>query len=276
MGGFANVPAALATLTLFVSPMAHAVGSSESPDGQRIQSLSIEDAARFSKQIEDSLAANGARVAMVFRAGRDREELPEDIRYTHGAFWVYQTIQRSDGTEMNGYAVYNLYSGDGANLPRTQSSLVQDFPLDFVEGAAEDDVAVIIPSPELQRRILAIMANGSYDDLHVDAYSLVSNPGDPSYQNCNEFMLDVIAAAAWETTDYQQIKANLAEHFIPTVINANLFERLFAPLADSQIRTSDHGRQIETATYESLGNFLRTFEMLQSDYLIVRDADAGM
>ena len=69
------------------------------------------------------------------------------------------------------------------------------------------------------------MDSPDYQQLHVPAYSLVSNPLDIKYQNCNEFMLDVLAAAAWETTDMQQIKVNLQAHFKPTKVKTNLLER---------------------------------------------------
>jgi hypothetical protein len=174
--------------------------------------LSPEAAIAFAKQIENDLAAKQARLAIVFRTGRTRDNLPEGISYTHGAFWAYVPITTAEGQSVHGYAVYNLYHGDGETMPRTQSYLHQDFPLDFVRGSAVDDVGIIVPSPEMQRRILHIMASPTYEQLHIPSYSLVANPLDARHQNCNEFMLDVIGSAAWETTDYDQIKANLRRH----------------------------------------------------------------
>ena len=104
--------------------------------------FTTEQAAAFSKQVERDLAAKGARVAMVFRAGRGRDQLPEGISYTHGAFWVYRTIKTADGQELSGYAVYNLYAGDGKAWPTIESRLVQDFPLDFTRGSTVNDMAV--------------------------------------------------------------------------------------------------------------------------------------
>ncbi|OUY00762.1 DUF2145 domain-containing protein [Ponticaulis sp.] len=268
MGGHAGIPAALAAIAVMTAPSAFAFDSTAQSSPVF---LTVEEAADFSKQIEDSLAQNGARVAMVFRSGRDRDRLPDNVQYTHGAFWVYQDIAREDGSVMRGYAVYNLYHGDGEEMPRTTSYLLQDFPFDFTEASAVDDVAVIIPEPELQRRILNVMASPAYEELHIPDYSLISNASDPEFQNCNEFMLDVIAAAAWQTTDYTQIKANLAAHFEPTEIDVNFFERLFAPMADERLQTDDHRGAIETVTYSSLANFLREYSMLQATYILERD-----
>src|SRR5262245_64740219 len=87
--------------------------------------LTAEEAAVFSKQVERDLAAKGARLAIVFRTGRARSELPDGISYTHGAFWVYSPIQLEDGRNISGYAVYNLYHGDGEKLAKDKSYLQQ-------------------------------------------------------------------------------------------------------------------------------------------------------
>ncbi len=224
------------------------------------------EAAVFSKQIEDDLAAKGARVAMVFRTGRPRAKLPEGIAYTHGALWVYREIRTADGGGAPGYAVYNLYAGDGKAWPSTQSRLVQDFPLDFTRGSAVDDVAVIVPSPEMQRRMLAVIDSPDYARLHNPSYSLVANPLADAHQNCNGFMLDVIAAAAWDTRDRGQIRADERAHFTPAIVKAGPMLRMFGPLVDGRLKTDDQSGAIRTATYESLAAFMRQNGLLQTAY----------
>lgn len=223
-------------------------------------------AAAFSKQIERDLAAHGARIAMVFRTGRPRSDLPDGIAYTHGAFWIYRTITTADGQTLSGYAVYNLYAGDGQAWPKNRSRLVQDFPFDFARGSSVDDVAVIIPSPEMQRRMLAVIDSPTYEALHNPAYSLVANPWTSKYQNCNNFMLDIVAAAAWDTTDPARITADLKAHYQPTIVKAGPLMRLFGPIADSRLRTDDQSGPIRTATYESMSAFMRQNELLQAAY----------
>ncbi|MEQ1616775.1 MAG: DUF2145 domain-containing protein [Terricaulis sp.] len=232
--------------------------------------LTPEEALAFAKQVENDLAARQARLALVFRTGRPRSALPEGISYTHGAFWAYVPITTAAGEQVHGYAVYNEYSGDGVTVPRTSSYLHQDFPLDFIRASAVDDVAIIIPSPEMQRRILHIMASPTYEQLHIQSYSLVANPLDARHQNCNEFMLDVIGSAAWETSDYNQIKANLRRHFRPTRVRAGLFERLLGPIADERLRMDDQSGRIVTATYESMAVFMQENGLGQESYVLQR------
>ncbi|HEY2753909.1 DUF2145 domain-containing protein [Phenylobacterium sp.] len=226
------------------------------------------EAATFSKQIEKDLAAHGAQVAMVFRTGRPRSDLPDGIAYTHGAFWIYRTITTADGRTLSGYAVYNLYAGDGHAWPKNQSRLVQDFPFDFTRGSAVDDVAVIIPSPEMQRRILAVVDSPTYQRLHNPAYSLVANPWDSKYQNCNNFMLDVVGAAAWDTTDAARITVDLKAHYQPTIVKAGPLMRMFGPIADSRLRTDDQNGPIRTATYESMSAFMEKNGLLEAAYTL--------
>jgi len=216
--------------------------------------LAASDAAAFSKQIERELAARGARVALVFRAGRSREDLPEGVRYTHGAFWVHTRFRTADGETLQGYAVYNLYvSPDDPAV----SYLQQDLPLDFTRPMQVEQAGVIVPTPGVQARILAVMASADYEALHQPAYSLISNPHDLRFQNCNEFMLDVIASALWSTSDRAQLKSNLAAHFRPAELRTGLLQRLFAPMVDSRLKTQDHDGPIRTATFASIGAFMQ-------------------
>lgn len=226
------------------------------------------EAAVFAKQIERNLAGKNAHLAIVFRTGRPRSQLPEGIAYTHAAFWVYGDIRGADGRIYKGYSSYNLYQNDQPDEPIDQSHLAQDFPLDFVSGDQADDVAVIIPSPEMQRRILAIIASPTYERLHVLSYSLVSNPFDAAHQNCTEFVLDVIASAAWQTSDYPQIKADLAAHFTPTIVHANIFERVFGPMVNPRLKMDDQSGEIVTATYESMAAFMTANHLVQETYVL--------
>lgn len=231
--------------------------------------------AAFAKQIERDLAARHARLAIVFRTGRPRSKLPERIRYTHGAFWFYSEVKGADGKTYKGYAVHNLYQGDGKTVPITRSYLKQDFPIDFISAAAEDDVAVIIPTPEMQRRLMATIASPIYTKMHVADYSLVSSPFDSSRQNCTEFVLDVIAASAWQTDSYAQVKANLKAHFQATPVKTGLFTRVFGPMVDPRLNLDDQKGEIETATYESISAFMARNRLSETSYVLARSDWTG-
>lgn len=261
--------AACLALVLLVPGLACAGDESASAAGGKLH-LSAPEAAAFAKQIEQELAAKGARVAIVFRTSRPHAKLPPGIAYTHGAFWVHSDITTADGRRLKGYAVYNLYHGDGKTLPFSQSYLKQDFPLNFAVISAEDDVGIIIPTPEMQQRLKALIGTPQYQSLHVTDYTLVSNPHDARYQNCVEFLLDVVASAAWETASYPQIKANLGKWFEPTTVKAGGLQRALGPIADARLRTDDHPGPIRTATYESLSGFMLQHGLANEAYVLER------
>jgi hypothetical protein len=235
--------------------------------------LNDEQVVAFAKRIEDELAARKTDLAIVFRTGRPRSKLPKGISYTHGAFWARMPVKTADGASVSGpggYAVFNLYHGDGKTEARDHSSLVQDYPLDFARGTAVDDVAVLIPSPELQAGILTAMNSPLYEKMHMPSYSLIANPLDPRHQNCNEFMLDVIGAVLWKTDDYTEVKRRLRETYTPTPIGVNFIERLLGPMTDNRIKLDDQGDQIVTATYESIATFLKAQNALAANIVIDR------
>jgi len=262
--------AALLAASLLIPSGAFAGDESGDSAAGAAPRLSAPDAAAFGKQIELDLAQRGAQVAIVFRTSRPHSKLPPGIAYTHGAFWVHSAITTADQRTLFGYAVYNLYHGDGKTLPVSQSYLRQDFPLNFAIVSAEDDVGVIIPTPEMQRRLKALIGTPRYERLHITDYALVSNPLDAKYQNCVEFLLDVVASAAWETDSYPQIKANLGKWFEPTPVKAGGLQRALGPMADPRLRTDDHPGPIRTATYESLSAFMLTYGLASDAYVIRR------
>ena len=243
-------------------------GSNAVPSGR----FTPEETADFSKQIERDLAAQQARLAIVFRAGVARDELPDGVRYTHGAFWIYQPIETAEGTREYGYAVYNLYHGEE---DRRTSSLVQDWPIDFTLPDGNGEVGIIIPSPEMQRRLIEIVASTDYEALHNPDYSLVSNPHDRRFQNCTEFMLDVIAAAAWQTTDIDRIKTNLRAHFRPTQIRLGPLTRFFGQMVDERFRTADHNGRIYTATWRTMADFMLENALAANVYELSADHLSG-
>jgi hypothetical protein len=258
----------VALAALLLSPLG--ATPAEAAGDSSVQSVSAHftpvEAAAFSKTIERDLGAKGARVAIVFRSGRSRDKMPEGIAYTHGGFWVYRDVATSDGGHVGAYAVYNLYAGDGKLWPVTQSRLIQDWPMDFIQASAVDDVAVIIPSPEMQQRIIAIIDSPTYGRLHNPDYALVSNLFSPKYQNCTAFVLDVVAAAAWQSDDPAKILANLKAHFRPTTVKASGWLRLFGPMADARLRTDDQRGPVVTAEYASMAAFMRDNGLLQETY----------
>jgi hypothetical protein len=213
---------------------------------------------QFSKKVEKTLAAKGARVAILARMGRPASELPEGMHYTHAAFAVYSEITTSDGRKVPGYAIYNEYQRN--DHPDT-SELIQDYPVDFFSGVAVLEAGIIVPSAELQKRLLEVIASPTYAALHDSHYSAIANPYTLGKQNCTEFVLDVINAAIYQTSDIKTIKANEKSYFVAQPVNVSPFKLMLGSMFSSEVSMSDQPGSPVTATFERIRDYLKKYDV---------------
>lgn len=245
-------------IVFFYSFDAHAVGfSSSSRQAGEEAHFTPEQIIKFAKKVEKTMAGKGAYVAILARMGRPKSELPEGMHFTHVAFAVYSEITTSDGRKVPGYAIYNLYQ---QNEHPDISDLVQDFPVDFFAGVAELEAGIIIPSTELQKRLLDVISSPIYSALHEPHYSVIANPYTLGRQNCTEFVLDITNAAIYQTNDIKKIKANEKAYFIAQTVNVNPFKLMLGSMFSKDVSTSDQVGTPITATFEKIGEYLQKYD----------------
>lgn len=225
-----------------------------------------EELVNFAKKVEKTLAAKGARVFLVSRVGRPRSELPPGFNYTHMGIGVYSIITTEDGRKIPGYTMYNLYQ---KNDQPDRSHLVQDYPVDFYSGVYELKTGIVIPKPELQRRLLNIINSETYSKLHNPRYSAIANPNNSQYQNCTEHTLDIINAAIYKTSDIQTIKTNNAKYFERQRVKAGPFKMLFGSLFTADVTMNDHDDNVATATYTTIADYLEKYDLVQERFEIL-------
>ena len=223
---------------------------------------------QFAKKVEKTMASKGARVAILGRMGRPRAELPEGMHFTHVAFAVYSEISTQDGRKLPGYAIHNLYQLD--DKPDV-SRLVLDYPVDFFSGVAELETGIIIPSAELQRRLLATIVSPTYAKLHDSHYSVIANPYTLGRQNCTEFVLDVTNAAIYQTDDVNRIKANEKQYFVAQKVNVNPFKLMLGSMFSAEVSTSDQNGTPVTATFETIGEYLKKYDAGSEVLMVLPD-----
>ena len=214
---------------------------------------------RYGQQLIDELLSREVELAIVSRSGQPRDKLPNGVSFTHSAFFL-----RSG----EGYDVYNLYHNEDDRLV---SRLESDTPADFLRLLREPDSGILIPTPDAQASLKAYIRSPDYGLVHQRAYSLISNPYDLRFQNCNEFYLDTLAAWAWNTTDRAEIKARLRPLAIATELKASPVRRYVGPLVDERLIMDDHDGPILTTTYGSLRDFLDSEGVLADSYTLVFD-----
>lgn len=246
---------------VFCLPFAAIAGSSQPGD---VTFFKPEEIVSFSKSFERSLAENRARVAIVARAGRYRDQLPEGVSFTHVAFAVYSQITTRDGRKIPGYAMYNLYQK--SDKPDS-SYLVQDYPVDFFAGVKVLEAGVIIPKPKVQMALVKVIASPAYQSFHNPRYSVIANPYTLDLQNCTEHTLDIIFAAVYGTDKIAIIKENQKAYFKALPIKMNPFLISIGSIFISEIAVSDHPENLETATFNTIADFMDTYHLTSKRYI---------
>lgn len=220
----------------------------------------------FSKKLEKELGKRGAHVALVSRIGIPEEDLPEGVRYTHVGFAVYSKITTKDGQESLGYAMYNLYQSEE---DPAVSHIVMDYPPDFFLAAHKLRAGVIIPSAELQRRLLALISDSeALRSFHNPHYSVISNPSDPGHQNCTEFVLRILVAAIYNTRNPRQIEANIRSYFIPKKIEVGNIRLWLGSILTPDVFLDDHQGTPRTATYGTIADFLKKYHLVREVFTV--------
>lgn len=199
----------------------------------------------FAQQVGAALDASGARLVLLARMGRPLAEMPEGMRFTHVGL-----AERS----ATGYVIHNLYQYD--DRP-DRSRLEDDVPVAFFSEVAELEAGILIPSSELQQRLLAVIHSPTYAALHDPRYSLIANPYNLGRQNCTEFILDVIHAALYRTDDIQRIKALTQAHFVAEPVRVNPIKLLLAGLFRREVALIDQPGPVVTATFERIAAYLQ-------------------
>jgi len=231
------------------------MAAASSPFGEPLFEREILE--RYGQEIIAELNSNDVELAIISRAGQKRSKLPEGVEFTHSAFW----IRTSDGS----YDVYNLYHGE---TNRLISSLVTDKPADFLRLTREHDVGIIIPTQDAQTRIVDYIRSPRYGEVHQVNYSLISNPFDPRFQNCNEFMLDSLAAMFWNMPNATNIKDRYKELLEPTELKASFIRQKIGPIVDERLIMDDHNKVILTTTRKTLIQFLESQNALDRAYIL--------
>lgn len=211
----------------------------------------------YGAQILDELTRKDVKFAVISRAGQPRDKLPEGVMFTHSAFFRRNAA--------GGYDIYNLYHGV---KNRNRSTLVVDTPADFLRTLQERDAGIMIPDKATQDILHAFLETPEYSAMHHPDYSLISNPFDLRWQNCNEFMLYVFGAAIWETTDREVLRKKLEETVTATELKVSFVKRYYGPKVDERLILKDHGKKVFTTTFATISQLFENTDRLQESYVI--------
>jgi hypothetical protein len=171
--------------------------------------------------VRDALDREHAQVALVARVGRDLSRY--GLRYSHVAF-AWRGHPRGDWTMVEalnqcGTATSALYDDGLANF--------------FLDDMFAYQAKIVIPSPEVQKRIADVLVARHGGRFHEPHYNLVAYPFATRYQNSNQWLLETLADALAERPIGTRGEAQawlLASGFRPSTLHVPAIERLGAQI----------------------------------------------
>lgn len=184
-------------------------------------------------KVQQHLVAHNAKVAVIGRVGRDLSEYR--LRYSHIGLAVRDEAQ-------NRWNVLHLLNHCGQSDSDLYDQGLGNF---FLDDLYQYEAVVLIPSPELQRRIAVATAQGAGRALHQPNYSLIAHPYSTKYQNSNQWLLEIIASIlAGGDANRSKAHAQLAQNgFRPSVLHLPPLKRLGARLFSVNTRFDDHSSE---------------------------------
>jgi len=221
---------------------------------------------QLSDTVNEQMDARKVNVALIARCGRLRADLPKGIDFTHVAIAVFEPVMREDGKVGYTYTIYNLYQGVDGDMGK--SHLVQDFTFDLCSGAIEPEIGVIVPSDELQKRILDVIRSPAYVSLHNPKYNLIANPNNDQYDNCVTHTLKVLFAAIYKTDDQARIYEDIHQYFKPEEIKLSVMEQIGVNFMSGVSNDDQESRTAKTATFGSLKRFLGDNGLLKDSFVV--------
>ncbi|MEW6995452.1 DUF2145 domain-containing protein [Colwelliaceae bacterium MEBiC 14330] len=234
--------------------------------------LAPEKIMRFAKDVEKYAAKKGARAFIIGRVGRPAKDLPKGIAFTHTAIALYSSIKLADGKTANGYAIHNLYQ-NAEQLD--QSALIVDYPVDFFWGVNQLKAGIIIPTAELQQRIMTTIASGNNKTLHNSNYSVIANPFTSQFQNCTEHTLDIVNSSIYQTTDSGKLKRNAQAHFKAQRVHTSPFKIMLGSMVMDDVTTKDHNGKVYTATFTTIASYLTANHLIDEAVVFTEDGQVN-
>jgi len=238
----------IAAALALVTATAHAGRSCENkpPKADAIQ-RSMELAQHTAQKLDQS----GAQVVALARIGQNLSEY--GVRYSH-----FGLAYRDNGR----WRVVHKLNQCGTAHAAVYRQGLGEF---FLDDLYEYEAAVVIPTPEIQARLLPVLRdNARLAQLNTPSYSMVAYPWAQTYQQSNQWALETFAMAqAANATTRARAQAWLRLHgYEPTTLHLTAFKRLGARMVSANVAFDDHPNEkrfsdrIETVTVDSVFRWL--------------------
>ncbi|GGC78810.1 DUF2145 domain-containing protein [Undibacterium terreum] len=253
-----------ASLLLAVSAASHAGRSCEpyQPNANTVMKA-MELALKTRQALDDS----GAQVAFIARVGQDLSKY--HLRYSHmGIAW-------RDHPAGRWIVVHEL------NQCGTAESVLFNEGLGnfFMDDMFAFETLLVVPDPAVQQKMVGLLGSDAPKRLHTQRYNMLSYPFSDSYQNSNQWVLEMLAAASAKDADIasrSQAQAWLKmTGYHASTIEIPALTRLGARMFKANVAFDDQpfdrrmAGHIDTVTVDSVVQFLEARKLETGKQVVV-------
>lgn len=270
--------ALLFTALMLAAPAAHAQSQHECverhPTPASLAAM-FDVALRADEALE---ALDDVDVVILARGGQDLSKY--GLRHSHLAF----AVREDDGS----WRTVHLLN----HCKASQSTLYREGLSNFIgETGTHTDLRVGVPIPAVRAALKAMLTAPGIQAkaLHEPRYSVVAYPFSDEYQNSNQWVLEVLAAAIAQSRDgtllvrRAQVQTWLKEQmYEPSSLHIGVGKRLGARFFAANAATTDHpaseriSGNYSVVTVESVFDFLQKRKVLAQELSVAHVPVAGM
>ncbi|KRG71577.1 hypothetical protein ABB29_02075 [Pseudoxanthomonas dokdonensis] len=247
------------------------------PPSQQLATI-YDSALLLQKQLET--LPDHVQVVLLARAGQDLSRF--NLRYSHMGF----AVRAGNDSRWRSIHLLNRCASD-------RSDLYDEGLVNFVgESALRDGILLAIPTMELQQRLypLLIQSDGLARAVHDPRYSALAYPFATEFQNSNQWILEVIAAAQMGLSADDRSNPELrpllqswlkANKYQPSRLHIKLHERIAARAGVANVAVVDHpaGERLSgdysVVTVKSVIDFLQSQHWLDSQQHVANVTTEG-
>ncbi len=215
-----------------------------------------------------TLESSDAKVAIIARVGSDLSAYK--LRFSHAGLFV------RDHPKGKWLAIHELNDCGTANSDLHVEGLANFFADDMFAW----DAWLIIPSQDLQSKLVGDLISKSSLLMHEPRYNMLAFPFSTKYQNSNQWLLETLAKPMSNGKAYNRTSAQAwlrSNFFKPSTLEINAAKRLGARMFKANIAFDDHpfdkrmAGQIDVVTVDSIVDFLEKNQLISSKQILKLD-----
>ena len=222
-------------LIAFLAALLFAAGAlaGQSCQPRQLKPAEVRAGIELANKVRLHLEAQGAQAAVVARVGRDLSEY--GLRYSHVGLALRDA-------ESGRWKVLHLLNHCGTAESALYEQGLGNF---FLDDLFRFEALVLLPSMELQQRLVEAVTRGVARRLHQPSYSLIAHPYSAKYQNSNQLLLELVASVLGNGESYRAAAhAQLMRAgFEPSVLYLPPLKRLGARMFSVNTQFDDHSHE---------------------------------